>query len=426
MKNKLAAILCTAAVLGGAYTADASGISLHVTNAPVRDVLSSLAGLSGRNIILPGTLSDTVTADIDDISADEAMRIIMESKNLVSRSEGNTIIVYDQALKEKSPRMLRSFRLSYADAGTAANMLSALTEKKYISSDPSSNTVILYGTPAEILQAESLISGIDIAEKQVKVEAEVLAVNKDSVKELGIDWDFKSLTGSAAYTRENWSEQKYVTDNSGNLVYDNDGNPKIRNKEKSGWKATIPDGYAGLSYGRSAAGHPYTFFFQAKLNALVSEGKAKVLAKPNIMTMNGHKAEILIGSRIPVLVDHMEGGVKTTAVEYKDAGIKLNYTPRISRNNEITADLQAEVSTPYLVPEMKAYRIITRQAGTTVRIPSGGTLTIGGLIDREESRTMSKVPILGDIPLLGNLFRSSKTSAEESEIVIIIKAETMD
>ena len=159
---------------------------------------------------------------------------------------------------------------------------------------------------------------------------------------------------------------------------------------------------------------------------MVTKGKAKVLAKPHVVTMNGRKADILIGSRIPVIVEHMENGVKTTTTEYKDAGIKLTYTPIISADNEITADVEAEVSTPYLVPEMKAYRIITRSANTMVRLASGQLLAIGGLIDKEEGKTFRKVPILGDIPLLGKLFQSHGKSLEESEIIILIRADVIE
>ena len=200
----------------------------------------------------------------------------------------------------------------------------------------------------------------------------------------------------------------------------------MKNIEHTGWNVSVPEGYAGISYGRSITGHPYTFFFQARLNALVSQGKARILAKPNVVTMNGKEAEILIGNKIPVLVEHVDNGVRTTTTEYRDAGIKLSYTPRISEKNEITAHINAEVSTPYLVPEMKAYRIITRQADTMVRLKSGDMLTIGGLIDKEESRTFRKIPVLGDIPLLGKLFQSRSKSLEESEIVIIIRADIVE
>lgn len=318
---------------------------------------------------------------------------------------------------------MKVFRLSYADAEETASSLENMFPNSHVSCSSSANTVIVSGPPLALLQAASVISQLDIPEKQVKVEAEVVAVNRSYAKDLGIDWDFKSLTGSAGYDRDQWSETVDLYDKDGSIRYDKNGYPKTRNIEHSGWKVTAPDGYAGISYGRSIMGHPYTFFFQAQLNALISKGKAKILARPSVATMNGRKAEILIGSKIPVSVEHTVNGEKTATIEYKDAGIKLSYTPRISQDGEITADVKAEVSTPYLVPEVKAYRIVTRQANTMVRLHSGDMLTIGGLIDKEETRTVRKVPILSEIPLLGKLFQSKHTSVDESEIIIIIRAD---
>lgn len=427
--------LIRSAVLGCAFCVlalpalAAETVSLRLENAPVREVLRNLADMCGKNIIFSGDIKATVSANLKDLSPEDAMSAVIRAGGLAAHEEGGVLILYDGAPEQEKSRagtVAEHFKLSYADAEEVAKTLSDVYKGDHIAYNKSANAVIVSGTQGELMRAERLIREMDIPEKQVKVEAEVLAVNRSNAKELGIDWDFKSLTGSADYERDSWSEQHYVTDADGNIRYDSDGNPRVRNIEHDGWTVNAPDGYAGISYGRSVTGHPYTFFFQAKLNALISKGKAKVLAKPNVVTMNGRKAEILIGSRIPVIVEHMENGVKTTATEYKDAGIKLSYTPRISAKDEITASVSAEVSTPYLVPEMKAYRIITRQADTLVRLRSGDELVIGGLIDKETSKTFRKVPILGDIPILGKLFQSKKTSEEESEIIIIIRAELVD
>lgn len=398
-------------------------LSLHVSKAPVVEILRGLADLTGKNLVISSDIDATVTASLDHVTPEEAFQGVLLSAGLVSKREGNTYIVFGAEDEKKVGVSVTSYRLSYGNAKEVAEGLKSVVSLHDINYHEGANTVIVKGTPQELMQVDRLIRGLDVPEKQVKVEAEVVAINQSYAKELGIDWDFKSLTGSATYSRDSWSEQRYVTDDTGNIKYDEDGNPKVRNVYHNGWDVKVPEGYAGISYGHSAAGHPYTFFFQAKLNALVSEGKAKILAKPHVVTMNGRKAEILIGSKIPVIVEHMENGVKTTATEYKDAGIKLTYTPIISEKNEITADVEAEVSTPYLVPEMKAYRIITRSANTKVRLASGDTLTIGGLIDKEEGKTLRKVPILGDIPILGKLFQSRSRTREESEVVIIIRAE---
>ncbi len=391
----------------------------------MRELLQNLADMSHRNIIFAGPMEGEVTAHLENVTPDEALRAVLAADGLAARDTGTALIIYDGSLKGRSPTA-ESFRLSYADAKEVAESLESIYKDKHISYNAGANSVIFSGSAEELLQARKIIAALDHPEKQVKVEAEVLAVNKNDAKELGIDWDFQSLTGSAEYSRDSWTEQHYVTDDEGNIRYDDDGNPRIRNIVHDGWDVTAPEGYAGLSYGRSITGHPYTFFFQAKLNVLISEGKAEVLARPNVVTMNGREAEILIGSEIPVIVEHTENGVKTTATEYRDAGIKLSYTPRISADDEITATIRAEVSTPYLVPEMKAYRIVTRQADTMVRLRSGDELVIGGLIDREESYTFRKVPLLGDIPILGKLFQSRSRSVDESEIIIIIRAELLD
>lgn len=398
--------------------------SLHVENASLSEVLCSLAEVTGQNIVFNGRIQEPVTASLDHVTPEEAIRSLLSASGLVARREGSTLVVFGRSQdKDKAGEGLTSFRLSYANAKDVAKALKDVLADGKVSCLGGANTVMVGGTPQELMEAAHIIRELDVPEKQVKVEAEVVAVNKSYAKDLGIDWDFKSITGSAEYSRDNWSEQRYVTGENGDMKYDEDGEPRVRYIEHSGWRADIPEGYAGISYGRSAAGHPYTFFFQTKLNALVTQGKARVLAKPNVVTMNGREAEILIGSMIPVIVEHMENGVKTTATEYKDAGIKLTYTPIISGSDEITAGVHAEVSTPYLVPEMKAYRIITRSASTLVRLQSGDVMTIGGLIDKEEAKTLRKVPILGDIPIIGKLFQSHSKSTDESEIVIIIRAE---
>lgn len=373
--------------------------------------------MTGDRLVFSGDISGNVTANLDDCSPEEALQAIVDSQGLSLVREGPVLVVFDSSKKHQSHTDMRIFRLSYADAKeVAASMKEALPHGK-VSYNQSGNTVIVGGSPLSLIEAGSIIRALDVPEKQVDVEAQVIAVDRSHTKDLGIDWDFKSLTGSANYDRDQWTET--VDKENGSGSHD------TKSIEHNGWDVSGPEGYAGISYGRSITGHPYTFFFQAKLNALITEGKAKILAKPHIVTMNGRKAEILIGSEIPVNVEHTSNGEKSRTTEYKDAGIKLTYTPRISRNNEITANVTAEVSTPYLVPELDAYRIITRRANTLVRLGSGDSLTIGGLIDKEESERIRKVPILSKIPLLGKLFQSKYRSLKESEIIIIIKAELL-
>lgn len=382
--------------------------------------------MAGMNVVISGDVKGTVTADLSGLTPQEALESVLSANGLASLDKGNTLLIYSGSSSKNQAHDMESFRLSYASSDEVAANLKEVIPSGDVSSNQAANMVIVKGTPVDIIHARKIISELDRPEKQARVEVEVLALNKSCSKDLGIDWNFGSLTGSAGYERDTWTEHVPEIDSNGNPVFDKSGKRKETHIIHDGWKVTVPEGYAGISYGRSVTGHPYTFFFEAKLNALISEGKAKVLAKPDIVTLNGRKAKILIGSQIPVLVDHVENGEKTTTVEYKDAGISLSYTPLISSNNEITAHVEAEVSTPYLVPEMKAYRIVTRKADTHVRLKSGEVVTIGGLIDREEIKAFRKVPVLGDIPILGRLFRTKSTRHEESEIVIALKADVTE
>ena len=292
-----------------------SDFSLHVKNAPIQEVLRSLAELTGKNIVFGGTVTGSVTADLDHVTPKEALHAMLVSQGLIAREEGSTLIVIGESAMKNGGRATKSYKLSYAEAKEVAEGLRQLSDSVHVAYNQTANAVILSGTPLEIMETAAVLRSLDVPEKQVKVEAEVIAVNRSHSKELGIDWDFKALTGSGEYHRESWNEQRYVTDDAGNIKYDKNGNPRMRNIEHNGWNVKIPEGYAGISYGRSVAGHPYTAFFRANLNALVSTGKARILARPNVVTMNGREAEILIGNKIPVIVEHVDNGVRATTTE---------------------------------------------------------------------------------------------------------------
>lgn len=406
-----------------AVTGTAAAVEVHADQAPVREVITGLARLGDYNLVMGDDVQGRVSLNVRGVTPADALAMVATAADLAVTERGGTWIVNGGEVKADGAKAATVLPLRYAKAADIRESLTALLPEEHVRTNAAANSVIVYGNPREVALARELVEKLDYAYQQVKVEVEVVAVNRDHLKELGIDWDWLSLTGSADYSRERLSERVYRKDAAGNVMYDADGNPMMTTIESSGWKVDMPEGYGSIQFGRTVAGHPYSFFFQAKLNALVADGKAEILAKPNIMTTNGHEARILIGNKIPVLVEKISNGETSTTTEYRDAGIQLLYTPRINENGDITADVHAEVSSPYLVPEMRAYRIVTREANTTVRMRAGETLTIGGLIDREVMHTKRKVPILGDIPLLGKLFQSDKRSVSEAEIIIFIRAE---
>ncbi|MBQ4494286.1 MAG: type II and III secretion system protein, partial [Selenomonadaceae bacterium] len=190
-------------------------------------------------------------------------------------------------------------------------------------------------------------------------------------------------------------------------------------------KSNDSTGYGIIKFGRSHEGYPFEFYYGARINALVTDGKAKILSRPNVTTIQGREAVINVGSSVPVPKVSSTNTSTTTSIEYRDAGIILRYTPRINSDGTITAKIHTEVSTPQYIPDMQAYRFNTRSAETTVTVRDGEPMIIGGLIGAEEAKSVSKIPFLGDLPILGALFRNHRKSKSESELIIFLTAHVL-
>lgn len=153
----------------------------------------------------------------------------------------------------------------------------------------------------------------------------------------------------------------------------------------------------------------------------MADGKAKILATPSIITIPGKTASIFIGDHIPVQTEKHDSSGTYTATEYLDAGIKLTYTPIVSNDGKmITANVHTEVSTPVLISEIRNYKITSRMADTNVRLLNGETLVIGGLMNEEEQKSIQKIPLLANIPLLGELFKNRTTRKTKTEVLMIL------
>lgn len=423
-------------------------VNMNIVNGEVRDVLTALAGIGQMNMVIDDSVGGTITIQLKNIPYDNALNLVCKTKGLTYHEVDDVLVVgvADQigrgfgavhifklkfikpdSVKEtilsilfgekKGERKVEensgSKNISPSNTGSSASAsVSKSSEKSTeldrLTIDYATNSLILYGTSLEANKIQKLLDELDIPYQQVSLEAEVVAVNKDKSKDLGIEWSWEATPQYAEYTAAKTE-----------VVYDADGNP-IGTHVTEAAKVTRPNNGGVIQFGRNPEGYPYEFYYQAKINALISNGNAKVLAKPKISTINGKQAQILIGDRIPVLVEKVENGETKTTTEYVDAGIKLVYTPRINADGLITVEVRTEVSSPTLVAEMKAYKITTREAETTVRLKDGETMVIGGLIGSTDSKTKKAVPFFSDLPILGALFKNLSKSKSETEVVIFL------
>ncbi len=417
-------------------------VTMNVVNGEVRDVLTALADIGNINLVIDDSVTGSITIQLRDVSLETALDLVTKTKGLTHQNVNNTLIVGTSEQIARTFGTVHIFKLKYINSDAlreiAASMLfsekkltkksethsnagkttksenanqkssnSNSAERDRLTIDYATNSLVFYGTDAEAKTIQQLLDKIDIPYRQIILEAEVIAINKEDAKNIGVEWSWENTPQWAD------TEPQKVTalqNEQGGIVGYNVEPKKVTRQSRMGI----------IQYGRNPEGYPYEFYYQAKINALVSKGNAKVLAKPKITTIDGNKAQILIGERIPVLVDEVENGKTKTTIQYVDAGIKLIYTPRINVDGQITATVRTEVSSPTLVAEMKAYRITTREAETTVRLKDGETMVIGGLIGSQDSYTNKAVPFLSDLPIIGALFKNSNNEKTDTEVMIFL------
>ncbi len=419
----------------------ASADSIDVAEADIRVVLTAMAAEGNFNIVLDDTVKGKISAKLSDMSPEKMVEIISQSNGYSFAKRDNIIYIGG----ESNDRILHSVRINYLDLDKVAQMVQLTLDKHDrktakntdekdkspntlqknngenldVVIDRDENTVIFYATAQQYSRISQFIRATDIAPKQVSLEAKVTAIQKDAEKDLGVSWEWSKLPQSPTHDITYDTIKRRVENSDGTISEITDYVP-VDDVTRS-WQGgeNIP---GVIRFGRGPEGYPYEFYYAAQLHALISNGKANILARPNIMTIQGNEAVINIGSEVPVPTISTTDSTTTTSIEYREAGIILKCTPRVNENGIITVKVHTEVSSPMYVAEMKAYRFQKRSADTIVRLHDGETMVIGGLIGSDEAKQMSKIPFLGDIPILGNLFKHIQKTKSDTEVMIFLTA----
>ena len=406
-------------------------MTLTVPNADLRSTIMLVANHGGINVMIDDSVRGKISLNVRDLEPIEVIKIIAKAKNLYLQEEAGMYILTASGVEvmqsyvfpirfgdaeilkeavimsldpdtEKLPKQTTrirnsdgsyTYRYTYRDdSGEGSDYSENLKRKDRVFVNPEVNALILFGTPAEYERVKKLLETLDVELKQVSVEAKFLILNKEVTKNFGMDWIWTS------------TNQNYYT--------------RIENMTNS-------SNYESIQIGRSFS-LVNDWNFGAIINALVTNGKAKILSRPNVMTTQGREAVIYVGNSVPVERTERSETLTTSSYDYHDAGIKLKYTPHINTDGTITAKLYTEVSTPEYDSNTGAYRFNVRTAETTVTVRDGEPMVIGGLIGAEEAKSVSKIPFLGDLPILGALFRNHRKSKSESELVIFLTAHVLE
>ena len=434
MKNLIKKYLILLTVILGIICSNIISVSaneLEAVDVDIRNLLTSIALANNLNIVISDEVQGNVSVKLSNINAQDMIKIIAENNNYTYQFKDNVIYIS----KGDKDINLYTVQINYLELDKIAQTINLMLtgnlpdkiddkDKKIainnkVMIDESENTISFYGTLKQYEQIKNFLQEQDKPQKQVSLEAKVTAIQKDAAKDLGVSWEWSKLPQSPEHEITYDTVKHTVINEDGSKEEITDYLPVDEVTRKWNDDENIP---GVIRFGKGVDGYPYEFYYAAKIDALISDGKANILARPNITTIQGKEAVINIGSEVPVPTVSTTNSTTTTSIKYREAGIILKCTPRVNEDGIITVKVHTEVSSPMYVEDMKAYRFQKRSADTIVRLKDGQTMVIGGLIGSDEAKQMSKIPFLGDIPILGNLFKHIQKSKSDTEVMIFLTA----
>ncbi len=428
-------------------------LSLNFQNVEVRAVLQVIADFTGLNIITSDTVGGNLTLRLKDVPWDQALDIILQSKGLSKRKNGNVVLIAptdELAAKEKlaleanaqisdlEPLRTESFALSYAKADDLKKLLSdkdqkILSKRGSATVDERTNTLFVQDTGARLEEARRLIQQLDVPVRQVMIEARIVIADDKWGRQLGARFGTQSAFGSG---NRNYGVSGSLVDtvaplsnnplSRGSAVLTQPTNTQSFDRTEQGAIAQggQPDqlnvnlpviGAAGslaLSILNLGSGN----LVNIELSALEADNRGKVVSSPRVITSDKRKAVISQGTEIPYQTAAASGA---TTIAFKPAVLELSVTPRITPDDRIIMDLEVKKdSVGQIFKDVPS--IETKRVTTQVLCDNGDTIVLGGIFEQTTRTTVEKVPLLGDIPVLGNLFKKTIKQDDKTELLIFV------
>ncbi len=406
-------------------------ITFDFEEADIRDVFRILSLKSGINIIYGPDIAGTVTLRLENVPFDKAFQTILSLKGFVSQDEGNNILrimTFSKVTEERAQAVTysRIYPLNYAKAeeikANLDNIRNAEGRRGNISVDSRTNSLIITDTPEGLLSMERLINDLDKKPDQVVIEAKIVELSLNKATDLGIQWQY-------AGTVRNDADQKIYIGASKGATSDTVMGPNGVAGSVVSNPITTADGGTGVTFPASAVGGQISSISFGILNngnrlngiltALAQKGQSKLLSSPKVTTINNKEAKILVGQKIPYTTTTVTNSGTTQSTSFLDVGIKLTVTPTINADRKISLQVHPEVSL-YIRADPAGPVIGTREALTTVIVNNGETAVIGGLITDDDRKTATSVPLMGDLPIIGHLFKRDYKSKDRTELLVFI------
>src|SRR6516225_6334988 len=424
----------TPANSGPKYTGEP--ISVNLKDVDLKDFFRLIHEISGLNVVLDPNVHGTLTIVLDDVPWDQALDIVLKNNDLARELEGNVlrIATVDTLKKEADARRAQiesealavekvsvTRFLSYAKAkdviGTVKKFLS---QRGDVVADERTNAVIINDIPKVIPVIDRMLTQLDRKTQEVEIEARVVAATRQFARDIGTQLGFGWGNAGASLGGASSVGTSPIGVFGGQPPF----YPVVGTSAPSGTTLNqiplfsnlgVTQPSSGISFQTSSA----TVRIDAILTMAESRGLLKVLSRPRVVTQNNIQALVKQGVRVPIVTQAQLGGPPT--VTYVDAFLRLTVTPQITSENTIFLNVDVENTTPNFGQEVQGNpTLITQQATTQVLVTDGGTVVIGGVIQTNNSMNVAQVPVLGNIPALGNLFKRRTVTTSNQELIFFI------
>ena len=449
-------------------------LSLNFQNIEVRALLQVIADFTNLNIVASDSVAGNITLRLKDVPWDQALDIVLQSRGLDMRRNGNVVLVAPReelALKEKldlearqqiteiEPLRTEIFQLNYAKAEDIVKLLAdkeqrVLSKRGSAAFDPRTNKLFVKDTPTWLDEVRKVIAQIDVSVRQVLIEARIVEADDRFTRNLGAKLGFNDLRSSVyrtaavtdpvtgALTAINVPVYGAGTSVAGGLYGSVSGNltgvanasaqagsgltglsaqglgqaPGLANSNFVNLPASAISGVSPASFAISLFGSSLTRFVNLELSALEADQRGKVISSPRVLTADQRKATIEQGTELPFQQATSSGA---TAVQFRKASLKLEVTPHITPDGNVIMTVAVNRDAiGQLTPA--GYAIDTRSVRTEVLVENGGTVVIGGIYEQVERNTENKVPLLGDVPVIGNAFKNTTRRNDRNELLVFL------
>jgi type IV pilus assembly protein PilQ len=400
-------------------------LSLNFQNVDVRSLLQVIADFTNLNIITSDSVGGTITLRLKDVPWDQALDIILQSKGLDMRKNGNVIQVAPReeiATREKldlearnqiaelEPLRAEAFVVNYQKAEDVRRLLTddkqrMLSKRGTVVVDPRTNQLFVQDTAARLEDVRRLLQRVDVAVPQVLIEARIVEADDKFSRNLGVKFGYGKSNNESAVGGQNIFGTLPGTPGSVRT------NPTNVNLPAAGLNGFNPGQFALTLFNSSL-----TRLINLELTALEADGRGKVISSPRVVTADKVKATIEQGTEIPYQNATSSGA---TAVEFRKAVLKLEVTPQITPEGAIFLDVRVNKDTRGQ-ETLSGPAIDTKNVQTQVLVENGGTVVLGGIYEQQDRTTTTKVPLLGDLPVVGYLFKNTSRISDRTELIIFI------